>query len=120
MRFEFDEVLKNDVVTTMLEFSRPYALMHVVTPHHHSAAEGMPPAQVLQTYIDAIPSGSYVVFSHFSDPGGREQPHRPPCAGDPEPEHQPGLFRTRCEIEEMLDGLELMDPGIVAAVGRKT
>ncbi len=111
--FAPDEVLKNDVVTTTIDFDRPLALMHVATLHHHSAAEGMPPAQVLQAYIDAIPSGSYVVFSHFFDPENEHSPIAHRVQAILNQSISRGFFRTRAEIEEMLDGLELMDPGIV-------
>jgi hypothetical protein len=42
-------------------------------------------------YIDALPAGSYVAISHFIDPETSELP----------------------EIEGMLAGLELLDPGLV-------
>ncbi|MFK0244713.1 SAM-dependent methyltransferase [Amycolatopsis azurea] len=111
--FEPDEVLKNDVVTTTLDFSRPLALMHVATLHHHSEAEGMPPAQVLQTYIEAIPSGSYVVFSHFFDPENEHSPIAHRVQAILNQSISRGFFRTKGELEEMLVGLELMAPGIV-------
>lgn len=67
-------------------------------------------------YIDALPSGSYVAISHFSD---RETtPELSELAQRLEQVflHSPtgsGVFRTRAEIAGMLPGLELVDPGLI-------
>jgi hypothetical protein len=67
----------------------------------------------MREYIDALPSGSYVALSHFFDPENEYSKlarrmeqiflHSPMGSG---------LFRTRTEIERMLPGLELVEPGL--------
>ena len=59
------KVLENEVVRTNLDFSEPIVLLQVGTMHH---VEGDHAPEIMREYIDALPSGSYVVFSHFFDP----------------------------------------------------
>lgn len=113
--FEPSAVLDDPLVRQHLDFTRPIALLQVATLHHHSADEGLAPAEVMRAYIDALPSGSYVVFSHFFDPENEhsEIAHRVQSILNSSISR--GFFRTRAEIEEMLTGLELVDPGIAVA-----
>jgi SAM-dependent methyltransferase len=100
-------VLENQVVLTNIDFDEPVALLHVGTLHHLVGDDG--PA-VMAEYIDALASGSYVVFSHFFDPEVAELTDiakriedvlvRGPLGA--------GAFRTRAEIEAMLPGLEFI------------
>lgn len=114
--FEPPQVLTNEVVRRHLDFSEPLVLLHVGTLHHF---EGDGAADVMREYIDALPSGSYVVFSHFFDPGVPELTavakriedilvHGPMGAG---------RFRTRDEILAMLPGLELIKPNALSEPG---
>jgi hypothetical protein len=112
-------VLENEVVQRHLDFTQPLVLLHVGTLHHFEGDGG--PA-VMQQYIDAIPSGSYVVFSHFHDP---EVPELTAIAKKIEAilvqgPMGAGRFRTKQEILGMLPGLEIVkpnpttEPGLVA------
>jgi len=105
------EVLENEVVRKRLDFSEPIALYQCGTMHHYT---GDRYAEIMQEYIDALPSGSYVALSHFYDPENEFSPlarkmeeifiHSPMGSGS---------FRTRAQIESMLAGLELVEPGLV-------
>ncbi|HVW40605.1 MAG TPA: SAM-dependent methyltransferase [Amycolatopsis sp.] len=102
-------VLENEVVVRHLDFTRPLVLLHVGTLHHFEGDGG--PA-VMRQYIDAIPSGSYVVFSHFYDP---EVPELTAIAKKIEAilvqgPMGAGRFRTKQEILGMLPGLEIVKP----------
>ncbi|NIH79853.1 SAM-dependent methyltransferase [Amycolatopsis viridis] len=114
--FEPSKVLDNAVVRRHIDFAEPLVLLHVGTLHHF---EGDGAAAVMRRYIDALPSGSYVVFSHFFDP---EVPELTEVAKRIENilVHGPmgaGRFRTRAEILEMLSGLELVKPNALAEPG---
>jgi S-adenosyl methyltransferase len=108
------EVLNHPVVTENLDFSRPLALMQCATIHH--VDDDANPREIMATYIDALPSGSYVGLTHFYDPAdgskyselarGIETTFRTSSMGT-------GRFRTREEILSLLDGLELVKPGLV-------
>ncbi|MGB6162559.1 MAG: SAM-dependent methyltransferase [Pseudonocardiaceae bacterium] len=107
------EVLGDEVVRKHLDFSEPIALFQLSTLHHY---EGEPsPQSIMTEYIEALPSGSYVAISHFFDP---EIPELSEFARKLEQVflHSPlgsGWFRTRAEIEAMLPGLQLVEPGLV-------
>ncbi|WP_219418276.1 SAM-dependent methyltransferase [Pseudonocardia nigra] len=110
--FEPSQVLENEVVRRTLDFSEPIALYQCGTMHHYT---GDRYAEIMTAYIDALPSGSYVALSHFFDP---ETTEYSALARKMEEIfiHSPmgsGAFRTRAEIESMLAGLELVDPGLV-------
>ncbi|MGY0498882.1 SAM-dependent methyltransferase [Nocardia sp. FBN12] len=106
------EVLGNETVRRELDFTRPIALFHIGTLHHYLGDDG--PA-LMQTYIDALPSGSFVAIAHFHDP---ETPGHSELARKMEEKfiHSPmgsGRFRTRDEIQAMFGNLEMVEPGLV-------
>ncbi|WP_328608310.1 SAM-dependent methyltransferase [Amycolatopsis sp. NBC_00345] len=107
-------ILDNETTRRHLDWNRPIALSFVATLHHHKG-ERHAPAEVMREYIDALPSGSYVVISHLLDP---EEP------ADSDAAHQlsdavargslgGATWRTQAEIEELFGELELVPPGIV-------
>lgn len=109
--FQPKEILDNDVVRAHIDFTRPLAFLQVATMHSYS---GTDPERIMREYIDALPSGSYVAFSHFFDP--ENEHHDVAKKVEAVFENSPvglGNFRTRAQIEPMLDGLELLDPGLV-------
>jgi SAM-dependent methyltransferase len=111
--FQPEEILKNEVVRHHLDFNEPIALFQLGTIHHYDGARS--PQDIMQTYIDALPSGSYIAISHFFDP---QTPEHSELARRMEDVflHSPmgtGVFRTRDEIEAMFPGLEMVDPGVV-------
>ncbi|GAA1252187.1 SAM-dependent methyltransferase [Prauserella halophila] len=113
--FRPEQVLDNATVREFLDFSRPMGLLQVATLHHHDAEFGLPPADVMRAYIDALPSGSYVAFTHFLDP---ENEHTETAMRVQEIMRGAGgtgrgYWRTRAEIMEILGGLDLIEPGLV-------
>lgn len=111
--FKPHQVIDDEIVRKYLDFSQPIALFQLGTLHHH---DGEPsPQSIMAEYIDALPSGSYVAISHFSDP--ETSPELSELARRLEQVflRSPmgsGVFRTRAEIEGMLPGLELVEPGL--------
>jgi SAM-dependent methyltransferase len=109
-------VLENESVRAHLDLSQPLVLLQVGTMHH---VEGDHAPDIMREYIDALPSGSYVVFSHFFDP---ETPEHTPIARRIENilvngPMGAGRFRTQAECLAMLDGLELIKPNAQAGPG---
>ena len=112
--FKPDEVLGHDVVRQNLDFDKPLALLQVGTLHHY-LADNAP--DLMQAYVDALPSGSFVVIAHFFDPQTHEHSE---LARRMEELflHSPmgsGRFRTRAEIRALLPGLEIVPPSPDAA-----
>lgn len=110
--FHPPELLAHEAVQTHIDWTRPLVLLQVATLHFC----GNDPAGVMRRYIDALPSGSYVVFSHTCDPDNEyhetaKQIERTYAATSSGAMH----FRTRDEIAAMLTGLELLEPGLVKA-----
>jgi hypothetical protein len=103
------QVLEDPVVARNLDFSRPLALLQLGTLHHYDESR-LTCAEIMQQYVDALPSGSYVALSHFLDPEDEDSV----VARRMEDVflHSPlgtGRFRTRDQILAMLvaPGLEL-------------
>ncbi|MBP2324990.1 hypothetical protein JOF56_005375 [Kibdelosporangium banguiense] len=107
------QVLENATVTKYIDFDLPVALFLVGIINH--VPDKRDPAGIVASYIDGVPSGSYVALSHLLDPG---------------PDHEladlaagirqvysdagfPGWFRTQEQIKAMLTGLDLVNPGLV-------
>ncbi|MFC0105903.1 SAM-dependent methyltransferase [Kibdelosporangium aridum] len=107
------DVLANPVVRKYIDFTRPVALMQCATIHHVLDEEG--PAEIMAAYIDALPPDSYVALSHFLDPGEGSE-HRDLARQLEMNLRQSvgsGECRTHEEILSFLDGLELVQPGLV-------
>ncbi|MCF3963366.1 SAM-dependent methyltransferase [Streptomyces fuscigenes] len=89
----------------VLDFDQPIclsliALMHFVT-------DDQDPYGIVRTLVDAMPSGSFLVFSHGTFDFHDEN--------DAYTSRIDSRFRTRAEIEVFLEGLELVEPGLVPA-----
>ncbi len=110
--FEPSRVLENEVVRQNIDFTQPIALLQLGTLHHFNGPKERP-AEIMKEYIDALPSGSFVAISHFSDPENEDSLtarkmedfflHSPMGSG---------TFRTRKEIEDLFPGLEMIEPGV--------
>jgi hypothetical protein len=114
--FKPDQVLNDEVVRRHLDFSEPIALFQLGTLHHYEDEGKRSPQSIMAEYIDALAPGSYVALSHFYDP--ETKPELSELARKMEHVflHSPmgsGRFRTSAEIEGMLSGLELVEPGLV-------
>jgi SAM-dependent methyltransferase len=115
--FQPDQIINDGVVRKYLDFSEPIALFQIGTLHHHDGERS--PQSIMDEYIDALPSGSYVALSHFCDP--ETTPELSELARKMEEVFRrspmgTGMFRTRTEIEGMFSGLELISPGLVSCV----
>ena len=111
--FEPPEVLEHKIVRRYIDLNKPVALLQAGTLHHHSGRREAA-AAVMRQYVDALPSGSYVVISHFFDPEDEDSEvarrledtflHSPMGSG---------VFHTRAELLDLFAGLELVEPGLV-------
>ncbi|MGH3693539.1 MAG: SAM-dependent methyltransferase [Pseudonocardiaceae bacterium] len=115
--FQPRQLLNDKVIRTHLDFSQPIALFQLGTLHHYNGMRSL--ANIMAEYIDALPAGSYVAITHFVDPEAAPESEltrriqqvllHSTLGG--------GLwFRPRVEIEGMLPGLELIEPGLVTCI----
>lgn len=110
--FEPARVLENETVRQNIDFTQPIAMLQMGTLHHFNGPKERP-AEIMKEYIAALPSGSFVGLSHFSDPENEDSAtarkmedfflHSPMGSG---------TFRTHKEIEELFPGLEMIEPGV--------
>jgi hypothetical protein len=111
--FDPSSVLEDPTIRRFLDFDEPIALIQNGTIHHYDDPKRSPQS-IMEDYVAALPSGSYVVVAHFLDPEDDDSKLarrmedmfvRSPMGS--------GVFRTRTEIEGLFPGLEMVEPGVV-------
>jgi SAM-dependent methyltransferase len=107
-----DSVLNAPALRETLDLSRPLALCLNALLHY--VPDRQRPYEVVSRLLEALPSGSYVTLSHVTadlDPETFER-----LRGLRDSWRGPdGQWRSRAEVARFLDGLELVDPGLVVA-----
>ncbi len=105
---EPDRILHHPTVVAMLDFSRPVALcLHSVLHFLHEQED---PQALVTALVEALPAGSFLSLIHGTTDAG---PHIEDAC---EVYRQAGItmgFRTRAEVGELVEGLELLEPGVV-------
>jgi O-methyltransferase involved in polyketide biosynthesis len=106
-----EDVLADELVRRQIDFTEPVALLHAGTLPYYLGDDG---PQLMRRHVDALPSGSALVISHFFDP---ETDDLSPLARKMEDVfvHSPmgsGRFRTSTQIEALFGDLELIEPGV--------
>ena len=108
-----DEVFDDPTVTRYVDLDRPIALIQCSTIHHVSDAEK--PREIMQRYIERLPSGSYLALTHFYDPQDGSEASKLARFVEDIFANGPmgsGYFRSHGEIESFFGGLEMVEPGI--------
>ncbi|MEU4230576.1 SAM-dependent methyltransferase [Nonomuraea sp. NPDC026600] len=100
-------ILKDETVKRLIDLDRPVGLMLVGILHH--LHDGEDPKGIVDAYMAAIPSGSYLFITHFCS--------ATQDARDAEEKFLAllgtGRFRTPEEITGFFDGFDLLEPGVV-------
>ncbi|RPE39886.1 S-adenosyl methyltransferase [Streptomyces sp. Ag109_O5-1] len=100
-----------DHARSFLDFDRPVALSMIALMHFITDDEN--PYGLTRTLLDALPSGSYLMFSHGT---ADEHPHLAKAVTTTYRKGEiPLRMRTRAEVEPFFEGLELVAPGLVTA-----
>ena len=107
---EPETILDDPVTRQTLDFTQPIALMLVAVLHFVPDEEQ--PRQIVDTLLDALPSGSYLTASHVTPE------HDPEGVGGLERAYQasglPAQARVADEFAELaFRGLDMVDPGLV-------
>ncbi|GGX54618.1 hypothetical protein GCM10010358_05870 [Streptomyces minutiscleroticus] len=93
----------------ILDFDRPVGLSLIALLHFVPDEDGA--YELVDRFLAALPSGSYLVVSHASGEFDEEK-----ASAATEMYRRSGLtmaLRTRDEVARFFDGLELVDPGVV-------
>lgn len=94
----------------IIDFTRPVAVILSAILHHVNDDED--PAGIVRYWRDHVPSGSYFFISHFRSGNNPETAEAEKVL---QQTFGRGRWRTDAEIASLLDGLEILDPGIVPA-----
>lgn len=91
-----------------LDFDQPIAVMLIALLH--LLDDGEDPYGLVQEYMAAVPSGSYLVASHLTNDLIEMADS---AARFTEVMTEPMVLRTHAEVSRFFDGLEMVDPGLV-------
>lgn len=105
-----DAILDDPVVKGSLDWSRPVGLLLLGIVHHLADAED--PAGCVRALVDRLPTGSYLLLSHFSD----ASPEARALERTLQQTLGSGRMRTEPEIRAFFDGTDLQEPGVVPVV----
>ncbi|MFD6288819.1 SAM-dependent methyltransferase [Streptomyces sp. NPDC060205] len=94
----------------LIDFDRPVAVILSAILHHVNDDED--PAGIVRYWRDHVPSGSYFFLSHFRSGNNAETAEAEKVL---QQTFGRGRWRTDAEIASLLEGLEILDPGIVPA-----
>jgi len=94
----------------LIDFDRPVAVMFSAILHHVNDDED--PAGIVRYWRDHVPSGSYFFLSHFRSGNNPETVEAERVL---QQTFGRGRWRTDEEIAALLDGLEILEPGVVPA-----
>jgi hypothetical protein len=104
-------VLNHPVTTSLLDFSQPVAIILASSLHYILDAEQA--AATVESYLDAVPAGSYLVISHISDNQGDGSDEVKGLVELSKTTSAAGVARSRSWIAGLFDGLEMVEPGLV-------
>jgi hypothetical protein len=107
---EPDTILNHPTLRSTLDLSRPVGCLLLAVLHF--VADGDDPDGIVRRLVEGLPAGSYVAVSHATQDGMSEETAAKLMSlanTDPEATFQ---LRSRAELTRMLDGLELVAPGI--------
>ncbi|MBE8475489.1 SAM-dependent methyltransferase [Streptomyces justiciae] len=94
----------------MIDFDRPVAVIFSAILHHVNDDED--PAGIVRYWRDQVVPGSYFFISHFRS---GNNPETEEAEAVLQQTFGRGRWRTDEEIASLLDGLEILEPGIVPA-----
>jgi hypothetical protein len=105
-------VLGDPVVAKVLDLSRPVGVLQGLVLHHVPGQDRGRLA--VDGYLSAMVSGSYLAMTHPINPrdGGRLADFATAVEDALRPAVQPIAFRTPAEVAELVEGLELLPPGL--------
>ncbi|MFD5012006.1 SAM-dependent methyltransferase [Streptomyces chartreusis] len=105
-----EDVYQHPDTRELIDFDRPVAVMFSAILHHVNDDED--PARIVRYWRDRVPSGSYFFVSHFRSGNNSETREAEKVL---QQTFGRGRWRSDEEIEHLLAGLEILDPGIVPA-----
>lgn len=108
---DVDAVLNDEVVMDLLDLAEPVVL--VIGALLHFVPDEQDPVGMLAAYRDAVAPGSFLILTHGTCELGQESEMRTLASMYRNELNIPVTYRGHDEIERLLDGYTVVDPGIV-------
>ncbi|MEU5853296.1 SAM-dependent methyltransferase [Saccharopolyspora shandongensis] len=106
---DVDEVLAATDVRRLLDRDQPTAVLMFAVLHH--VPDHDDPSALVRAYLESFAPGSFVALTHLT---ADHAPEIMRAVFDLLPtDPHPGTLRSRAELEALLTGLDLVDPGVV-------
>lgn len=110
-------ILTDPAIRAHLDLDQPVAVLLVAVAHF---LDGDQPARTLTAIRETLPAGSYIAISHATDlPEARQETDRATATHEAVKLYNsltaPLTLRTPDQITTLLDGLDLIPPGLVPA-----
>lgn len=106
-----DVILKSPELRETLDLDQPVALSLIALLHFITDERGA--YEIVARYMDALPSGSYLVVSHATADFDPDLLTR--VAEAYQSRVAEGQIRSSSEVSRFFEGLDLVDPGVVVA-----
>jgi S-adenosyl methyltransferase len=106
---EPEKVLAKARASGLLDFDKPIGLLTVAVLHFVPDSDH--PNELLATYRDALPDGSYLALSHLTMDAVSEQVTQ--LVNLYKNTQNPAVPRTIDEVSSLFDGFDIVDPGVV-------
>jgi hypothetical protein len=103
------EILYHPRVLDLLDFSQPVAVLLMAVLHFVSDDDD--PAGIVAQLRDGLVSGSYIAISHVTESSHKQEIEEIRRLYEHTP--TPGQPRTPKQVEALLAGLEIVEPGVV-------
>ncbi|MFD0634550.1 SAM-dependent methyltransferase [Catenulispora yoronensis] len=104
-----EDIVKHPEIRAHLDFDRPIAVLLVAVMHFVVDADD--PYGAVRTLMDSVAPGSVMVLSHVTADFNASSMERAAKAYDKSTAR--AALRSKAEVAEFFDGLELLDPGLV-------
>jgi hypothetical protein len=106
------KILNHPDLLLTLDLDQPVAVMLVAVLHFLADADD--PYRCVRNLLAALPTGSYLTVSHATEDFMPAEVRRQNQAAVASGRHGTIRFRSRAEVADFFNGLELVEPGIVA------
>ncbi|BCJ51821.1 hypothetical protein Asp14428_32960 [Actinoplanes sp. NBRC 14428] len=112
---DVDAILGDDRVRELIDVRKPVAVLLLAVLHF--VADDQHARDGLRRLVAALPPAAYVAVSHVTfDPLPDDHVERLTKLAEPGAGHGPFRARSRTQLTALLDGLHLLEPGVVCVV----
>jgi hypothetical protein len=114
-----DTILTDPAVRATIDLTRPVGVLLIAVLHFLNDNDN--PYDAVARLLGALHSGSYIALSHATlDPLPQDVVEQLTALTGPGGDHGTFRPRTRVDVSRFVDGLDLMDPGVVPIVQWRT